>query len=75
MPETGLRLKPGQKLGDSYLQANLPTERHQLIDRGQRGMTHPDDVGVYDDHSVICLETQFLEEWISRAHIPSITYG
>jgi hypothetical protein len=27
VPETGVRLKPGQKLGDSYVEANLPVVR------------------------------------------------
>jgi hypothetical protein len=30
VPETGIRLKSGQKLGDSYLQANLPLVRRRL---------------------------------------------
>jgi hypothetical protein len=30
VPETGMRLKSGQKLGDAYLQANLPTVRRRL---------------------------------------------
>jgi hypothetical protein len=38
-------------------------------------MTHPDVVGVYDDHSVISMESQLMEEWIDRPHILSITSG
>ncbi len=30
VPETGMRLKSGQKLGDAYLQANLPVVRRRL---------------------------------------------
>ena len=30
VPETGVRLKSGQKLGDAYLQANLPVVRRRL---------------------------------------------
>ena len=30
VPETGMRLKSGQKLGDAYLQAKLPTVRRRL---------------------------------------------
>ena len=30
VPETGMRLKSGQKLGDAYLQANIPTVRRRL---------------------------------------------
>jgi hypothetical protein len=36
VPETGLRLKSGQKLGDSYLQANLPQVRRRLYQGGVR---------------------------------------
>ena len=36
VPETGLRLKPGQKLGDAYLQANLSTVRKRLYQAGVR---------------------------------------
>ena len=30
VPETGKRLKPGQKLGDAYLEANMPVVRRRL---------------------------------------------
>jgi hypothetical protein len=30
VPETGTRLKSGQKLGDAYLQANMPVVRQRL---------------------------------------------
>ena len=30
VPETGGRLKPGQKLGDAYMEANLPVVRQRL---------------------------------------------
>jgi nuclease S1 len=30
VPETGMRLKPGQKLADAYLEANLPVVRRRL---------------------------------------------
>jgi nuclease S1 len=36
VPETGERLKPGQKLGDAYLQANLPVVRRRLYQGGVR---------------------------------------
>lgn len=36
VPETGQRLKPGQKLGDSYLEANLPVVRRRLYQGGVR---------------------------------------
>ena len=36
LPETGQRLKPGQKLGDAYLQANLPVVRRRLYQGGVR---------------------------------------
>jgi hypothetical protein len=30
VPETGTRLKPGQKLGDAYVKANMPVARRRL---------------------------------------------
>ena len=36
VPETGKRLKPGQKLGDAYLEANLPVVRRRLYQAGVR---------------------------------------
>jgi hypothetical protein len=30
VPETGVRMKSGQKLGDSYVKANLPVVRQRL---------------------------------------------
>jgi hypothetical protein len=36
VPETGLRLKPGQKLADAYNEANLPIVRRQLYQGGVR---------------------------------------
>jgi hypothetical protein len=36
VPETGKRLKPGQKLSDSYLNANLPVARRRLYQAGVR---------------------------------------
>ena len=36
VPETGQRLKPGQKLGDSYVEANLPVVRQRLYRSGVR---------------------------------------
>lgn len=36
VPETGQRLKPGQKLGDAYLQANLPMARRLLYLASER---------------------------------------
>jgi nuclease S1 len=36
VPETGLRLRAGQKLGDAYLQANLPVVRRRLYQGGVR---------------------------------------
>jgi hypothetical protein len=36
VPETGKRLKPGQKLGDAYLEANLPVVRRRLCQAGVR---------------------------------------
>ena len=36
VPETGMRLKSGQKLGDAYLEANLPVVRRQLYQGGVR---------------------------------------
>ena len=36
VPETGMRLKSGQKLGDAYLQANLPTVRRRLYQSSVR---------------------------------------
>jgi hypothetical protein len=35
-PETGMRLKSGQKLGDAYLNANLPVVRQRLYRCGVR---------------------------------------
>jgi len=36
VPETGKRLKPGQKLADAYLEANLPVVRRRLFEGGIR---------------------------------------
>jgi hypothetical protein len=36
VPETGQRLKPGQKLGDRYLEANLPIVHQRLYQAGVR---------------------------------------
>jgi nuclease S1 len=36
VPETGMRLKPGQKLRDAYLEANLPVVRQRLYQGGVR---------------------------------------
>ena len=36
VPETGMRLKPGQKLADAYLEANLPVVRRRLYQAGVR---------------------------------------
>jgi S1/P1 Nuclease len=36
VPETGQRLKPGQKLGDAYVNANMPVVRHRLYRAGVR---------------------------------------
>jgi nuclease S1 len=36
VPETGNRLKPGQKLGDAYVQANLPVARRRLYQASVR---------------------------------------
>ena len=36
VPETGVRMKSGQKLGDAYLQANLPVVRRRLYQAGVR---------------------------------------
>ncbi len=36
VPETGERLKSGQKLGDAYLEANLPVVRRRLYQGGVR---------------------------------------
>jgi hypothetical protein len=36
VPETDKRLKPGQKLGDAYLNANLPVVRERLYQAGVR---------------------------------------
>ena len=36
VPETGKRLKSGQKLGDAYLIANLPVVRQRLYQGGVR---------------------------------------
>jgi hypothetical protein len=36
VPETGKRLKPGQKLSDAYLEANLPVVRRRLYQGGVR---------------------------------------
>jgi S1/P1 Nuclease len=36
VPETGLRLKPGQKLGNAYLEANLHVVRRRLYQAGVR---------------------------------------
>jgi hypothetical protein len=36
VPETGKRLKPGQMLGDAYLEANLPVVRSRLFEAGVR---------------------------------------
>jgi hypothetical protein len=34
-------------------------------------VTHPDVIGVYDDHPVIRLESQLLEVGIDRTHTPA----
>jgi hypothetical protein len=36
VPETGKRLKSGQKLGDAYTKANLPVVRRRLYQGGVR---------------------------------------
>jgi len=36
VPETGMRIKPGQKLADSYQEANLPVVRRRLYQAGVR---------------------------------------
>jgi S1/P1 Nuclease len=36
VPETGKRIKSGQKLGDVYLEANLPVVRRRLYQAGVR---------------------------------------
>jgi hypothetical protein len=36
VPETGERLKSGQKLSDAYLNANLPVVRRRLYQAGVR---------------------------------------
>jgi len=36
VPETGKRLKPGQKLTDAYVEANLPVARQRLYRSGVR---------------------------------------
>jgi hypothetical protein len=36
VPETGQRLKPGQKLGDRYFETNLPVVRKRLYRAGVR---------------------------------------
>ena len=36
VPETGKRLKPGQKLGDAYVQANMPVVRRRLYQASVR---------------------------------------
>jgi S1/P1 Nuclease len=36
VPETGQRLKPGQKLGDQYFVENLPVVRQRLYRAGVR---------------------------------------
>jgi nuclease S1 len=36
VPETGLRLKSGQKLGDTYVNANMPVVRRRLYQEGVR---------------------------------------
>ena len=36
VPETGLGLKPGEKLTDAYLKANLPAVRRRLYQAGVR---------------------------------------
>ena len=36
MPETGQRLKPGQKLDNRYYNANLPIVRERLYTAGVR---------------------------------------
>jgi hypothetical protein len=39
VPETGQRLKPGQKLGDAYVNANMPVVRQRLYRAGARLVT------------------------------------
>ena len=36
VPATGQRLKPGQKLGDAYVNANMPVVRRRLYEAGVR---------------------------------------
>ena len=36
LPETGIRLKSGQKLGESYLNASLPIVRNRLYQSSVR---------------------------------------
>jgi S1/P1 Nuclease len=36
VPETGKRLKSGQKLGDAYMEANMPVVRRRLFQGGVR---------------------------------------
>jgi hypothetical protein len=36
VPETGQRLKPGKKLGDAYVNANMPVVRQRLYRAGVR---------------------------------------
>jgi S1/P1 Nuclease len=36
VPETGMRMNSGQKLGDAYLDANLPVVRRRLCQAGVR---------------------------------------
>jgi hypothetical protein len=43
LPDTGIRLKSGQKLGDAYLQANLPTVRRRLYQSSVRRALVPNE--------------------------------
>jgi hypothetical protein len=44
VPENGVRLKSGQKLGDAYLEANLPVVGRRLYQGGVRLATVLNDV-------------------------------
>ena len=35
-PATGMRIRPGARLGDAYQEANLPTVRRRLYQGGMR---------------------------------------
>ena len=44
------------------------TERHQLINGRQCGITHADVIGMHDNHTIIGLETKFPQSRIDRNH-------